>query len=223
MAISPSDPQALALDRRDPYLRVLCVNIFVRDQDRSLRFYVDQLGFGLVVDENYESGGRWVAVAPPDGNTVLALVTPKRNSEEYKLIGRCKHAVLVTEDVLAKFDEWRKRGVRFHHPPQTTLWGGIFTRFDDLYGNSFSLISRDDFVREIEAKRRAAAEKQEAERRAAQELEIAKQVQARLFPQNLPQLQTLEYAGVCIQAREVGGDYYDFLTLGQDRLGFVIG
>ena len=65
--------------------------------------------------------------------------------------------------------------------------------------------------------------KQEAERRAAQELDIAKQVQARLFPQELPPLKTLEYAGTCIQARQVGGDYYDFLSLGRDRLGLVIG
>jgi serine phosphatase RsbU (regulator of sigma subunit)/predicted enzyme related to lactoylglutathione lyase len=218
----PLDPYAFRLDRQDPYLRLLCVNIFVRDQDRSLRFYVDQLGFALVVDENYESGGRWVAVAPPDGSTVLALVTPKRNSAEYKLIGRCRHAVLVTEDVMAKVDEWQTRGVRFHHPPQTTLWGGIFTRFDDLDGNSFVLAGRDDFVREIEAHRRAVANRLEAERRIAQELEIAKKVQARLFPQTLPQLKTLEYVGVCIQAREVGGDYYDFLNLGQERLGLVI-
>jgi phosphoserine phosphatase RsbU/P len=210
-------------NRQGPYLRLLCVNIFVRDQERSLRFYVDQLGFGVVVDENYESGSRWVAVAPPDGNTVLALVKPKRNSEEFKLIGRSRHAVLVTEDVMAKFEEWQKRGVRFHHPPQTTLWGGIFTRFDDLDGNSFALVGRDDFVREIEAQRRAAAEKLEAERRTAQELDIAKQVQARLFPQTLPRLETLEYAGVCIQAREVGGDYYDFLNLGRTRFGLVIG
>jgi serine phosphatase RsbU (regulator of sigma subunit)/predicted enzyme related to lactoylglutathione lyase len=218
----PLDPYACRLDRQDPYLRVLCVNIFVRDQDRSLRFYVDQLGFALVVDENYESGGRWVAVAPPDGSTVLALVAPKRNSAEYKLIGRCRHAVLVTEDVMAKVDEWQTRGVRFHHPPQTTLWGGIFTRFDDLDGNSFVLAGRDDFVREIEAHRRAVANRLEAERRIARELEIAKKVQARLFPQTLPQLKTLEYVGVCIQAREVGGDYYDFLNLGQERLGLVI-
>jgi serine phosphatase RsbU (regulator of sigma subunit) len=217
------DQPSIRLDGQDPYLRVLCVNVFVRDQDRSLRFYVDQLGFNLVIDESYESGGRWLAVAPPDGNTVLALITPKRKSDEYKLIGRSKHTVLVTEDVAAKFDEWGKRGVRFHHPPQTTLWGGIFTRFDDLDGNCFSLVGRDDFVREIDAQRRAAAEKLEAERRASQELEIAKQVQARLFPQTLPQLRTLEYAGICIQAREVGGDYYDFLNLGRDRLGFVIG
>ena len=217
------DQYPLRLDRQDPYLRVLCINIFVRDQDLSLRFYVEQLGFGLVVDESYESGGRWVAVAPPDGNTVLALVAPKRKSEEYKLIGRCRHAVFVTEDVMAKFEEWGKRGVRFHHPPQTTLWGGIFTRFDDLDGNSFALVGRDAFVREIESQRRATAEKLEAERHIAQELEIAKQVQARLFPQTLPQLRTLEYAGTCIQAHEVGGDYYDFLNLGQERVGLVIG
>jgi serine phosphatase RsbU (regulator of sigma subunit) len=224
MASAPSSPwPTLRLDRHDPYLRLLCVNIFVRDQDKSLRFYLDQLGFGLVIDESYESGARWVAVAPPDGNTVLALISPKRNSAEYRLIGRSRHAVLVTEDVVAKFEEWRNRGVRFHHPPQATLWGGIFTRFDDLDGNSFALVGRDDFVREIEAQRRAAAEKLEAERRTAQELEIAKQVQARLFPQKLPQLKTLEYAGICIQAREVGGDYYDFLNLGRDRLGLVIG
>src|SRR5215467_6810207 len=210
-------------DRQDPYLRVLCVNVFVRDQERSLSFFVEQLGFNVVFDQSYESVGRWVAVAPPDGQTLLALIAPARNSEERKLIGRSKHTVLATEDVMSKYEEWRKRGVRFHHPPQTTLWGGIFTRFDDLDGNTFSLVSRDDFVREIEAKRRAAAEKLEAERRAAQELEIAKQVQARLFPQNLPPLETLEYAGVCIQAREVGGDYYDFLTFGRNRLGFVIG
>ena len=36
-------------------------------------------------------------------------------------------------------------------------------------------------------------------------------------------MKTLEYAGVCLQARQVGGDYFDFLDLGQQRLGLVIG
>jgi len=219
----PAEQPAIRLDRENPYLRVLCVNVYVRDQDKSLRFYVDQLGFGLIVDQSYESGDRWVAVAPPDGQAVLALVTPKRKSEEHKLIGKSRQTVFVTEDVVAKFDEWQARGVKFHHPPQTTLFGGVFTRFDDLDGNCFTLVGRDDFVREIEAQRRAAAEKLEAERRTAQELEIAKRVQARLFPQTLPRLTTLGYAGICVQAREVGGDYYDFLSLGRDRFGIVIG
>jgi serine phosphatase RsbU (regulator of sigma subunit) len=39
----------------------------------------------------------------------------------------------------------------------------------------------------------------------------------------LPSLRTLDYAGICIQARQVGGDYYDFLDLGRERLGLVIG
>jgi sigma-B regulation protein RsbU (phosphoserine phosphatase) len=66
------------------------------------------------------------------------------------------------------------------------------------------------------------AERIEAERRLAQEMEYAKQVQARLFPQKLPAMKTLEYAGGCIQARQVGGDYYDFLELGSGRLALVL-
>ena len=36
-------------------------------------------------------------------------------------------------------------------------------------------------------------------------------------------LKTVEYAGVCLQARQVGGDYFDFLNLGPERLGLIIG
>ncbi|HKW99149.1 MAG TPA: SpoIIE family protein phosphatase [Bryobacteraceae bacterium] len=227
------------MDHPTPYLGIHAVNVFVRDQDRSLRFYQDQLGFQLAFDASLHYGQRWVAVAPPDGSAVLALIAPSPESKEYKLIGRATQVVFVTEDVTAKFREWSRRGVRFRHAPrlrrvkyesralspgeQAPIWGGVFTRFEDIDRNSFALVSFDEVSRSVEAQRRAAAEKLEAERRTAQELEIATQVQARLFPQNLPSLRTLEYAGVCIQARQVGGDYYDFLDLGQERLGLVIG
>ena len=234
--------------RQDLHLRLHCVNIFVRDQDRSLRFYLDQLGFHLALDARLQSGDRWVAVAPPDGSAILSLVVPKPNSQEYRLIGRSTQVVFVTEDVASKFQEWSKRGVRFQSTPRlrrikydhkaqaapsnvssmllgegAPIWGGVFARFRDIDGNTFSLVSFDEVTHALEAQRRAIAEKLEFERRLAQELEIAKQVQAQLFPQTLPPLRTLEYAGTCIQARKVGGDYYDFLDLGQERLGFVIG
>jgi serine phosphatase RsbU (regulator of sigma subunit) len=106
---------------------------------------------------------------------------------------------------------------------EVPVWGGVFTSFRDVDGNSFALIGFDVVTRQVEAQRRAIADKLESERRAAQELEIAKQVQARLFPQTLPPVKTLDYAGTCIQARQVGGDYYDFLDLGRERLGLVIG
>lgn len=66
------------------------------------------------------------------------------------------------------------------------------------------------------------AERIEADRRIAQEMEFARRVQARLFPQKLPAMKTLEYTGCCIQARTVGGDYYDFLELRPGRLALVL-
>jgi sigma-B regulation protein RsbU (phosphoserine phosphatase) len=66
------------------------------------------------------------------------------------------------------------------------------------------------------------AERLDAERATRRELEIARQVLARLFPQNLPQLQNLEYAAACIQAQEVGGDYYDFMDLGPGQFALVL-
>jgi sigma-B regulation protein RsbU (phosphoserine phosphatase) len=66
------------------------------------------------------------------------------------------------------------------------------------------------------------AQRMEVDRRVARDMEIAREVQSRLFPQFLPPLKTLQYTGTCIQARVVGGDYYDFLDLGTGRLGVVL-
>lgn len=66
------------------------------------------------------------------------------------------------------------------------------------------------------------AERIETERRAAQEMDFARQVQSRLFPQKFPALRTLEYAGGCAPARQVGGDYYDFLELRPGRVALVL-
>jgi len=55
------------------------------------------------------------------------------------------------------------------------------------------------------------------------DLEDVKRVSASLFPRNLPQIGGLEYAAVCMEARQAGGDYYDFFERGQHRLGFAIG
>jgi sigma-B regulation protein RsbU (phosphoserine phosphatase) len=55
------------------------------------------------------------------------------------------------------------------------------------------------------------------------ELEIAREVQEHLFPQRLPPTPGLDYCGECRPAREVGGDYYDFLELPGSRLGIAIG
>jgi serine phosphatase RsbU (regulator of sigma subunit)/catechol 2,3-dioxygenase-like lactoylglutathione lyase family enzyme len=217
-----TDLATFRLGQQDPYLRIFKSNVFVRDHDRSLKFYVDRLGFSVVADGRFEFG-RWMAIAPPDGGTILALVAPKRGSENYRLIGKSTQIGFIAEDIFATYDLWRSRGVRFHHPPQPQLWGGTIASFSDEDGNTFELLGSDELSREIEGQRRANTARLEFERRTAQELEIAKQVQARLFPQTFPVLRTLDYAGICIQARHVGGDYYDFLALGAGRVGLFIG
>lgn len=63
----------------------------------------------------------------------------------------------------------------------------------------------------------------ETDRRAAQELQIAAEVQRRLLPTKAVAMKTIEFTGHCVQARAVGGDYYDFLDFGQGRLGLVLG
>jgi serine phosphatase RsbU (regulator of sigma subunit) len=154
--------------------------------------------------------------------------------------------------VTSKYFEWSKRGVVFSHTPRLrriqyrreervaskaadsshdapmlgeheNIWGSVYTRFRDVDGNSFSLVSFDEISLALESQRRAAADKLEKDRMVARELQIATEVQARLFPQKRPAVDSLDYAGVCLQARQVGGDYYDFLDLGPRRLGMVIG
>jgi predicted enzyme related to lactoylglutathione lyase len=215
------DRLSLRLDEQDPYVSLHFIMIFVRDQERSLRFYLDQLRFRLVVDERV-AGSRWIEVAPPDGSASLALAQAPADSVA-ELVGRDTRIYFITEDIQAKYDEWNGRGVRFEFPPRKPPWGGIFTRFEDPDGNSFGLAGFDELTLGVEMRRRALAQKLEAERQAERELEIARQVQTRLLPQRMPEARTLDYAGACLPARQVGGDYYDFLDLGHRRLGLVIG
>lgn len=217
------DRSPLRLEGTDPYLCLHFAIIYVRDLERALRFYVDQLGFRVAVDHTFDNGQRWIEVAPADGNAHLGLVPLPPADDAARLIGPEARIWFITEDVNRKYEDWNARGVQFEFPPQVPAWGGVHTRFKDPDGNCFGIAGFDELTRGVEAHRRTLTQKLEAERRAAQEIEIAKQVQARLFPQIHPDARTLEYAGLCLPARQVGGDYFDFLDLGQQRLGLVIG
>ena len=70
-----------------------------------------------------------------------------------------------------------------------------------------------------EAVAHEAAQKERLNR----EIEIAREVQQRFFPHNLPVVDGLDYAGYCRPALGVGGDYYDFVPLDNGQLGIAIG
>ncbi len=58
--------------------RLSTVMVPVSDQDRGIEFYRDKLGFELRTDTPMGRGERWVEVAPPSGETTIALVLRER-------------------------------------------------------------------------------------------------------------------------------------------------
>lgn len=58
--------------------------------------------------------------------------------------------------------------------------------------------------------------------RMEEELKIAHDIQMGMLPERPPQIQGLELAARTVSAREVGGDFYDFMELGSERLGLLI-
>jgi len=104
-----------------------------------------------------------------------------------------------------------------------TAWGSIDLAVEAMRRGACDFVQKPwDNERVLAAIRKQAA----SERRRQSELEIAATVQQKLFPRSGRQLPTIDYAGHCVAARGVGGDYYDFLDLGDDcggsSMGFVL-
>src|SRR5258708_28878087 len=100
-------------------MSIQVIVVFGRDLEVSKPFSLQQLGFELITEQRLPTGERWIEVAPPDGSANLALVEPKPDSPEYKLIGGYRWVLFMTEDVHAKYKKWREKGGRLTTPPAT--------------------------------------------------------------------------------------------------------
>ena len=86
-----------------------------------------------------------------------------------------------------------------------------------------SLAAQTGLALEVARLTSAIGEEIAQRERLNRELEIAREVQERLFPQHLPAVPGIDYCARCRPAREVGGDYYDFLQLPEGSLGIAVG
>ena len=77
--------------------------------------------------------------------------------------------------------------------------------------------------REIEARERRLKQEAHARERIEQELHVARRIQQASLPEAVPTLEGWEISPNYRPAREVGGDFYDFLQLENGRLGLVVG
>jgi catechol 2,3-dioxygenase-like lactoylglutathione lyase family enzyme len=107
------------------------------DQDRSIEFYVDSLGFEKRTDVAFGEQYRWVEVYPPSGTTGIALAPPRPGDATAVQTG----ITLTTDDVDATHAELRSRGVdvdaevsRMDDPVPPMFW------FRDPDGNSLLVV-----------------------------------------------------------------------------------
>jgi catechol 2,3-dioxygenase-like lactoylglutathione lyase family enzyme len=112
-------------------MQVLSVSVPVSDQERAKKFYVDTLGFELLVDNSGREGMRWIEVAPEGAVISLMLVSwldPLLPSL-YRVI------VVATDDIQPIHEELVAKGVSFDLPP-TKLSNGTQAMFRDPDGNA---------------------------------------------------------------------------------------
>jgi lactoylglutathione lyase len=111
------------------------VAVYVADQDRSIRFFTEQLGFEVKSDVAM-GPGRWVQVAPPGAQTHVVLfpreMMPGWAEQKASIVFKCADTGKAAEEMKAK-------GVKFVMEPTRMIWG-TFASFEDVDGNQFFLV-----------------------------------------------------------------------------------
>jgi catechol 2,3-dioxygenase-like lactoylglutathione lyase family enzyme len=112
--------------------RVDTVVLYVADQQRSLEFYVDKLGFQKHTDAEMSPGRRWLSVLPPGAETQLVLFPA---DPDYRRPEGLSWLTFTCDDVEKTYQELRARGVEVSEP--TTEPWGTYLRLTDPDGYVF--------------------------------------------------------------------------------------
>ena len=112
------------------------VAIRVSDQERAVRFYVDRLGFEVLLDVPMGDAGRWVQVGPPEGRVPLALVAAAGGGVP---VGVDTGVTLATSDAEADHASLVRRGV---DTDEVLHWPGVPAMFifRDQDGNQLKVM-----------------------------------------------------------------------------------
>ncbi len=98
-----------------------------------------------------------------------------------------------------------------------TAWGNIELAVEAMRRGASDFVQKPwDNARLLETIHK------QSRRRGQSEMDLARHVQQKLFPKDSPIFKTLECVGKCVPAREVSGDYYDYLPLSPSRTGFIL-
>jgi lactoylglutathione lyase len=118
---------------------IASTSIFVKDQQKSLNFWVDKIGFEVICDLQLESNFRWIEIAPRSSNSSINLYPKSLISK--KDLKPMPVIVFSTNDIQSTFDNLRARGVTFSRNPLKSILG-IHAMFKDVDGNEFLILEK---------------------------------------------------------------------------------
>ena len=127
-------------------------SIFVLDQERARDFYVNKLGFSIVMDVPVGDKGSWLTVQPQNQPDLQITLIPINTglmfvgdiaSQLTTLVqkGAFGFGIFECTDIFATYEELKKKEVEFIKTPQPGV-SGIEAMFKDDSGNWFSLIQK---------------------------------------------------------------------------------
>ncbi|MCT7657458.1 VOC family protein [Mycobacterium deserti] len=108
--------------------RLNTVTVYVSDQQRSLDFYVDKLGFEKRADRDMGPAGRWIEVRPTGSDTGLVLADGNAFGKQDR-VGSAADLIFATDDVHAAHASVVARGVPATEP-NGLAWGTSFVVTD---------------------------------------------------------------------------------------------
>lgn len=110
----------------------------VRNQDASLKFYTEKLGFKVLTNQPFSGKQRWIELLIPGAESKVALFTPDGHESR---IGSFQPLTFWCDDVLATCKILKAKGVAFAAEPKAEVWGTMAI-FKDVDGNQFVISNK---------------------------------------------------------------------------------
>lgn len=140
LRLIPSSRSLRHKESTDRKMHIAFTSIYVTDQDRAKKFYIDMLGFEERVDAPMGDGTRWVTVAPPGEKTEIVFMAKGFPGWSLEAVGQNTRGCLAVDDVFAAHQKWAAKGVEFTDGPRMEFFGG-WAMFKDNDGNEWGLHS----------------------------------------------------------------------------------
>ena len=205
----------------------------------ALRLRAVDLLTGQVLFQEEERGEHLFVVLEGQIEVVKALGSP-----DERLVGRRGPGEFIGEMSLFNLEGLRTASVRAASPARLVAiarqdFDALLDRQPHLAYDMMGVLTNrlrdteNEVIRDLKEKNRqlhhayeelksaqaALVEKEKLER----ELQLAGDIQRSVLPDHLPELPDFNFGAVFVPARAVGGDFYDFIPLGKDKLAIVAG